>query len=176
MPSRFSCLCAPSPLLLPPPPQRCSDPQLCFSPTSAPWGGEPPSTAPPWRTPAMLPAFLLPTSATKAPSPHSTSYHGAFFSLPTPLHTALCPQPHLPPALGTCTCGGTAGFLAPQSPDPTRHRGKRSRAGALQRHPGRGRCTRGVGRGGSAAEEKGVPVRCCLVFLTSGEGHTPVPG
>lgn len=51
-------------------------------------GEDSPWSIPPLqRMPAMLPAFLLPTRATKAPSSHSTSYQGAFSSLPTPLHT-----------------------------------------------------------------------------------------
>lgn len=80
-------------------------------------GEDSPWSIPPLqRMPVMVPAFLLPTSAAKAPSSHSTSYQGAFFSLPTPIHTVLCLQPHLRPALGTCTCGSTAGFF--HSPKP----------------------------------------------------------
>lgn len=141
-------------------------------------GEDSPWSIPPLqRMPAMLPAFLLPTRATKAPSSHSTSYQGAFSSLPTPLHTVLRLQPHLPPALATCMCSGTAAFFRSPKPSfdktPEEHQ-HGCRPAGTSRAAGDAR----VAWDGPAAQQRKKLPLCTAVwlFLLSAEEHTPLPG
>lgn len=127
-------------------------------------GEDSPWSIPPLqKMPAMLPAFLLPTRATKAPSSHSTSYQGAFSSLPTPLHTLsyVC-SPTFPLHRPRACAAALLHFFAPQSPHLTRHRRNTSTAAGLQGHPGQPAMHDWHGMGWQRSRGKSCP--CALLF------------
>lgn len=158
---------------------RC--PHLCFSPTSAPWGGQPlehPSSA---------------EDASDAPSlpPSYKGNQSSFFSfhiLPRcvfqPSHTTPhCPTSAAPPS----PCTGHVHvqrhrciFSLPKALIWQDTGGTPARLQACRDIPGSRRCTSGMGRAGSAAEEKAALVHRCLVISavcrrahTAPRGRTP---
>ena len=167
--SSFDTLCAltfPLPSrsqpLLPPLPQRRARPHLCFSPTSAPWGGQPlqhPSSA---------------EDASDGPSipPSYKCKQSSFFSFHVlPRHFSAFPHhsmlsyvcnPTFPLCWVCARAAAPLGFLTPQSPDLMRHRRNNSMAAALQRHPRQ--LVMHERRGMSQQRRRGKSCPCALLF------------